>query len=111
MLFINFGLFFNYYFYHYNSDNMDQFFFATYYLDALNYSKNLDKENIHIQSNLTVEEYIYPLLFNNISPYDFDKYIISTSINDKITIYNFIISDQIDSDVYIVNCNTSQAKN
>lgn len=103
---INFGLFFNYYFYHYNEDHKNQYFFATCYLDAVEYGRNLEREHIYIDYNLTEKEYIYILLNNNISPYDYTEDNIKTIYNDKEITYSFGIPEEIDTNaVYIIGMN------
>ena len=68
---INFGIFFNYYFYHYNEDSKDLYYFATDYIDAVSYSKDLGKNDVYIVGDLTAQQYIYLLLANQTSPYNF----------------------------------------
>ena len=107
LLLLNFGLFFNYYFSHYNDDTMGQYFFATYYLDALEYSQNLGKTNIYIENDLTAQEYIYILLNNFVSPYEYDEKNIETYHNSIDTLYTIGIPDQISLDAtYIIGNDT-----
>ncbi len=107
MLLINFGLFFNYYFNQYNTDYMDQSYFATTYLDALAYSRSLGKENIYIEDNLASQEYIYPLLENAVSPYEYNNKVIHTIYNKNNIIYTIGIPSNLNSKaVYIVRNNS-----
>ena len=85
ILFINFTLFSNYYFNKYNKDNMDQYLFATCYLDALKFSKSLNKDYIYLERRLTAEQYIYILLENQISPYEYNTEEIKTEKTTYIT--------------------------
>ena len=90
---VNFILFFGYYFYKYNNETQNLYWFPTNYLDALKYSQTLNSQKIYISDNLTVEPYIYVLLYNNISPYDFAKNDIEVKNNDKQTTYSIIQLD------------------
>lgn len=102
IFFINFGLFFNYYFYHYNDDTKYQYFFATNYLDALEYSNNLDTHTIYIENDLTAQEHIYILLYNFISPYNYAEDNIESIYNNKKITYVFGIPEEINThSVYI----------
>lgn len=102
IFFINFGLFFNYYFYHYNDDTKYQYFFATNYLDALEYSNNLDTHTIYIENDLTAQEHIYILLYNFISPYNYAEDNIESTYNNKKITYVFGIPEEINThSVYI----------
>ena len=101
MLILNFTLFNNYYFNKYNKDNNNQFLFATCYLDALKYSKHLNKENIYIEKRLTSEQYIYILLDNKIPPYEYNEKIIKTKNTTYYT--EFIGNEEINSNsVFII---------
>ena len=103
---INFGLFFNYYFYHFNEANTNQFLFANDYIDAIEYSKTLGKEHIYIETELTSQEYIYILLFNFVSPYEYSKDNIQITYNNTEVTYTLEIPQNIDLDgVYIVGGN------
>lgn len=103
ILLINFGLFFNYYFYQYNDATKGQFFFATHYLDAIEYSQNLGREHIYIARDLTAQEHIYILLDNKISPYDYKEDNIETTYNNNKITYTFNIPEELDSNnVYII---------
>lgn len=106
MLIINFGLFFNYYFYHYNNETKWQYLFATNYLDAIEYSRNLQKNTIYIQDNLTAQEHIYILLYNSVSPYDYTENNIKTTYNDTQITYILGLPKKINSNyVYIIGNN------
>lgn len=86
---------------------MGQYFFATYYLDALEYSQNLGKTNIYIENDLTAQEYIYILLNNFVSPYEYDEKNIETYHNSIDTLYTIGIPDQISLDAtYIIGNDT-----
>lgn len=103
---INFGLFFSYYFYNYNEDTKYQYFFATSYLDALEYSRKLDTDTIYIEHDLTAQEHIYILLYNFISPYNYAENSIESTYNNKQITYMFEIPKNIDSNsVYIMRNN------
>lgn len=84
ILLINFSLFYNYYLFEYNNEIKEIHFFATHFIDALEYSKNLGKEKVYIQKDLTSQEYIYILLNNNISPYKYNVYDIEEKYNQDI---------------------------
>ena len=100
---LNFGLFFNYYFYHYNDETRSQYFFATNYLDAIEYSRNLGSEHIYIDNDLTAQQHIYILLNNNISPYDYAENNIKTIYHNNEITYTFGIPEEINLDcVYII---------
>ena len=73
LLFLNFTLFFHYYFYQYNNDSRELFLFATDYIDVVSFSKNLNKKEIFIQNNICAQPYIYVLLENQVPPYRFSK--------------------------------------
>lgn len=106
ILAINFGLFFNYYFYHYDDDNKYNFFVATCYIDAVEYGKELKKENIYIAYDLTAQQYMYILLDNNISPYHYVENDIETIYHDQKITYHFGIPDKISrNDIYIIGSN------
>lgn len=109
---INFMMFSNYYLKHYNDDNMDQYLFATCYLDALEYSKNLKKDYVYIDDDIAAEQYIYILLDNNISPYEFNKENIKTAFEGKNINYIMGIPSDISKDaVYIVKGNNANTLN
>ncbi|MCL2859154.1 MAG: glycosyltransferase family 39 protein [Oscillospiraceae bacterium] len=106
IIIINFGLFFNYYFYHYNNEMKSENLFATDYLDAIEYSKNLGGQNVYIAPNLTVQEYIYVLLNNSVSPYNYSQNNIKTTYNNIEITYTFNIPEDIDLNaVYIIGNN------
>lgn len=106
ILVLNFGLFFNYYFYHYNDETKWQHLFATNYLDALKYSRNLQKDTIYIQPDLTSQEYIYTLLYNFVSPYNYTENDIETTYNNNKITYKFELPEEINSNsVYIIGNN------
>ncbi len=107
ILLINFALFFNYYFYHYNEDNMNQYFFATSYLDAVEYARSLQKETIYIEPNLTSQSYIHILLNNQVSPYEYSENNIKTTYNNSEITYVFGIPEEISdmNAVYIIGNN------
>lgn len=93
---IHFALFCYYYFFNYNNDNMEQPLFATYYLDAIEYSNTLDKETIYIEENMASQEYIYVLLTNLVSPYDYATDNITVTRDNSInTVYCFSIPEKI----------------
>lgn len=103
ILVLNFGLFFNYYFYHYNDETKWQHLFATNYLDAIEYSRNLQKNTIYIQDDLTAQEHIYILLYNSISPYDYSENNIETTYNNTQITYILGLPEEINSNsVYII---------
>lgn len=105
ILIINFGVFFNYYFYHYNNEIKREYLFATDYLDAIEYTKRLEKGNVYID-NVACQEYIYVLLSNSVSPYDYSRDNIKTSYNNVEITYTFNIPKDINSDsVYIIGNN------
>lgn len=100
---LNFGMFFNYYYYHYDNDNNNQYFFATSYLDAIESARSLEPNHIFIDNDLTSQQYIYILLNNDISPYNYAENNIKTIYNNKEIIYTFGIPNEINKDyVYIV---------
>lgn len=100
---LNFGIFFNYYYYHYDNDNNNQYFFATCYLDAVEYARNLEQSHIFIDNDLTAQQYIYILLNNAISPYNYAENNIKTIYNNKEIIYTFGIPNEVNKDyIYIV---------
>ena len=102
ILIINFGLFFNYYFYQYNSTTVNQGLWATNYLDALEYSRGLGKSNIYI-GDISAQEYIYVLLNNSVSPYDYSRDNIKTIYNSTEITYIFSIPKDVGLDaVYII---------
>lgn len=103
VLFIHFGLFFHYYFYQYDKEHKNNLLVATCYLDAVNYSKELDKEHIYIERGLTKEPYIYILLDNFVSPYEYAENAIKTNYNNREIIYDFGIPKEISKDnIYII---------
>ena len=105
-------MFSNYYLKHYNDDNMDQYLFATCYLDALEYSKNLKKDYVYIDDDIAAEQYIYILLDNNISPYEFNKENIKTTFEGKNINYIMGMPSDISKDaVYIVKGNNANTLN
>lgn len=100
---ISFGLFFNYYYHQYNKDQNGYYFFATDYLDAIEYSRSLKKNNVYIAPDLTGEEYIYVLLENSVSPYKYRKDNINTKFENVEINYNFYIPGTLDENsVYII---------
>lgn len=105
---VNFILFSNYYFKKYNDDNMNQHLFATCYLDIIEYSKNLKKEYVYIDNDITSQQYIYILLDNRISPYEYnEKYIKTIFEGSSITYVMGIPNDVNQNAVYIIkNDNT-----
>lgn len=107
ILIINFGLFTNYYFNKYNKELNNQQYFATCYLDAIKYSKNLNKSNVFVEANLASEQHIYILLENKISPYKYNNRIIET----KNTTYNINENLEINSNsAYILKKNNRTKK-
>lgn len=105
---INFSLFIFYYFYQYNYDSQNLYWFATNYVDAISYSKTLKKEHVYVANGLTAESYIYVLLDNKVSPYDFSKDNIKTVYEDTEITYTFNdwdISNINENSVYIVENN------
>lgn len=107
-LVLNFILFSNYYFKRYNSDNMNQHLFATCYLDILEYSKNLKKEYVYIDNDITSQQYIYILLDNSISPYEYNEKVIKTTFDSNNITYIMGIPDDVNHNaVYVIkNDNT-----
>ena len=83
ILIINFSLFVNYYFNDYNKENYNTTFFATAYLEALEYCKTINDSNIVVYKNIAAQEYIYINLLNNISPYNFNKEIINVPLENE----------------------------
>jgi len=101
---LNFILFLNYYFYHYNNDYSDQYFFATDYFDAIEFSKTLEKKHVYVQDRLSAEEYIYVLLDNKVSPYEYKKEDIIVNYNNTNIVYNFSIpANGTLDDAYIIS--------
>ena len=115
---LNFSLFFNYYFNQYNSDSRGLSFFATDFIDAIRYVKNLNSDKNIILYDLTSEPYIYILLENQVPPYKFRKNDIETIFNKCPQTYKFASAIEIESDslhlyqseksdsVYIVSSST-----
>ncbi|MBR3132895.1 MAG: hypothetical protein IKG42_02275 [Clostridia bacterium] len=89
LLIVNFAMFFYYFFNQYNKDWQDLYYFSGNYMDAISYSKELDKKDIYIVGNVTSQPYIYILLDNEISPYDFNSYNIKTTNHNYIFDYNY----------------------
>lgn len=108
---LNFMLFFNYYYYHYNEEHNNQFFFSTYYSEAIKFSKELGKSYVFIENDLTAQEYIYILLDNSISPYEYKENNIVTTSNNKTIVYILGIPEKINiENVYIVGSNENTLK-
>lgn len=109
---VNFALFTNYYYNHYNRDYNRQRFFATSYLEAINYSRTLSSSTVFVEPKLTEQEHIYVLLTNFVSPYDNkSNEIINIKHDDKDITYNFSIPEEIDEySIYIVKEDSEYAK-
>lgn len=109
---VNFTLFTNYYYNHYNRDYNRQRFFATSYLEAINYSRTLSSSTVFVEPKLTEQEHIYVLLTNFVSPYDYkSNEIINIKHDDKDITYNFSIPEEIDEySIYIVKEDSEYAK-
>lgn len=109
---VNFALFTNYYYNHYNRDYNRQRFFATSYLEAINYSRTLSSSTVFVEPKLTEQEHIYVLLTNFVSPYDYkSNEIINIKHDDKDITYNFSIPEEIDEySIYIVKEDSEYAK-
>ena len=75
----HFSLFSYYYYFKFNQDYDTRIYFATYYLDSLNYVKDLNQKVIYIDPDITKEPYIYLYLLNPID--SFNKK--SITIQDK----------------------------
>lgn len=111
---INFIIFFNYYFNVYNQKYTNQNIFPDNYVNAIKYVKDLNQKNNYIEEGPELEEYIYPLLFNETNPYEFQK---TAKFNKKRECkyfesnknkYYFGI-DNIDNDgVYLIKYNQEQ---
>ena len=100
---INFTLFFNFYYYHYDTSIDNLWLFATDYLDAVNYAKGLNKKDIYIQNDICASEYMYILLENEISPYDYKTDDITVNYGNSELTYHFHVPSQIDIDsIYII---------
>ena len=95
---LNFVLFFNYYFYQYNSDSKILKGFATDYVDVIRCSKNLNSEKKVILNNIAAAPYIYILLENQVSPYCFRMNNIKTVYNSFHSTYSFRSSEEIKTD-------------
>lgn len=87
---VNFILFFNYYFYQYNSASKCLIGFATDYVDVIRYSKYSNSKKVLILHDIAAAPYIYVLLENQISPYCFGKNNIKTEYNNIQKIYSFV---------------------
>lgn len=95
---ISFFLFFNYYFYQYNSDSKNLIGFATDYVDAVRNSKNMNGANKVILNNIAAAPYIYVLLENQVSPYCFRKNNIKIDYNYSCSTYYFCSAKDIEAD-------------
>lgn len=115
---INFLLFIEYYYYEYNKEYDSPLYFATYYLEALEYAKNSSKSIIYIDPQITNEPYIYIFMKENISAKEYNRniikvdnkiYIISTpkKIDNKTPYITKNYSDKYNKkrigDIYILN--------
>lgn len=87
---VNFILFFNYYFYQYNSASKCLIGFATDYVDVIRYSKYSKSKKVFILHDIAAAPYIYVLLENQISPYCFGKNNIKTEYNNIQKVYSFV---------------------
>lgn len=74
---INYLVFLQYYYFEYNKQYYTQPYFATYYLEALDYSKGLKQNNIYIDPRIINESYIYIYLKENINPNKYNTSIIN----------------------------------
>ena len=102
---LNFSLFFNYYHTQYNKDSKQFILWATDYIDAVKFSKNLTANEIQVIKDITFEPYIYVLLENKISPYHFSRNNIKI-INDGFEqLYVFRPSDSLKAKISESNQN------
>ena len=86
---LNFFLFFNYYFYQYNTASKGLIGFATDYFDTIRYSKYLNNEKIFILNDIAAAPYIYILLENQVPPYYYRKNNIKVEYNGIRKTYKF----------------------
>ena len=85
LLIINFSLFINYYFNSYNKDNYNNCFVPVPFINALEYIQTMDNLDIILSKAVAVQEHIYINLFNNISPYNFSREVITVPFKDNKT--------------------------
>lgn len=100
MYMFSFLLFNEFYFNKYNDKYRIQNYFATDYLDALEYTYNQDVERVYVYPKVASQSYIYPLLHYQVSPYEFNKNIIKIDNKEYIFTTNKNIKD---NELYIVD--------
>lgn len=91
---INFAFFAQYYFMQYNAKSQEFQMFATNYLHALEFVKELKRENVYLDQLLAHEEYIYVLLDYQIEPYNYNTEYIEAQYQGSEIAYNFIESSK-----------------
>lgn len=73
---INYIIFLQYYYFEYNKKQGPEHCMVTYYLSALDYAKQSDKEIVYIDPRITNEPYIYIYMNSDIDAKEFNKDII-----------------------------------